>query len=120
MRTIKDVIISGAIGPVWDHVVSLSKSRLPAKGGDCGKPSSIDIFEISPPVKMSFKSVELGFPILTTLELSRKGKRTSLRVIVTGWEAVGSERARAEMPKVSLEWEKTLALIKTNVELSSK
>src|SRR4030067_3512094 len=96
MRIIKDVIISGSIGPVWAQVVSQEKLNVTARGGDGDGSHPVEIFEMKPPTRLSYKSKGSGHPGITTIELSQRGKRTSLRVIVTGWEKVGHERARAE------------------------
>jgi hypothetical protein len=118
MRIIKDVIISSSIEPVWTHVVG--KCGPNSRGMDGENPQAIEDFEICPPTKLSYRSVVSGHPIITTLELSQRGKRTGLRVTVTGWEKAGPERARMEMPRLSLEWERALALIKRKFEAPPK
>jgi len=120
MRIIKDVIISGSIEPIWAQVVSEDRLNITASGGDGDAPHPYEIFEVKAPTRLSYRSIVSGHPVITTIELSQKGKRTSLRVIVTGWEKVGHERAKAEMPKISMEWEKVLGSIKRDIESSTK
>ncbi len=117
MRIIKDVIISGAIEPIWDHLIAMSQAEIKAgDGASAGRP---DVLVMDPPSRLSYKTLAGGLPLITTFELTRRGKRTGLRVTVAGWEDNRSERARAEMPRMSLDWEKALARIKRHFESTS-
>ena len=54
--------------------------------------------------------------LTTTYRLTPKGKRTMLKVTISGWEMMDQQQARREVPRVSLEWEKRLGLIKRTLE----
>jgi hypothetical protein len=117
MRIIKDVIIAGAIEPVWDQVIAESQAYIESsEGSNEARP---DVLVFSPPSKLSYKTLAGDLSLITTLELTRRGKRTGLRVTVAGWEDVRSERVRAEMPRLSLEWEKALARIRHYFETTT-
>ncbi len=116
MRIIKDVIIAEAIEPVWAQVVAGGWPIMATAGRSEKGPAPVEMFEMNPPTRLSYRSVVAGSPVVTTIDLSRKGKRTSLRVTVTGWEEVGPERAKIEMPKISLGWERVLAALKESIE----
>jgi hypothetical protein len=134
VKIMKDVIISAAMGSAWDFLISrkyfpeLSTQKHTAGPHEKSGPSqktaapsdTTEILELTPPTRVSYKSSSADLPLVTTLELSQKGKRTALKVTVTGWEKVDLEMARAQMPGISLEWEKKLDRLKREIETSSR
>jgi uncharacterized protein YndB with AHSA1/START domain len=54
--------------------------------------------------------------LTTTYRLVPRGKRTMLKVTISGWEMMDQQQARREVPRVSLEWEKRLGVIKRTLE----
>jgi uncharacterized protein YndB with AHSA1/START domain len=124
MKIEKDVIISKSIDPVWKYLISekrfmacLESDREAfSRNREHEKPSACEILEITPPTKFSIKLLQSGVPLVTTMELSPKGKRTGMKVIVTGWDKVSHDKAKAEMPRMSLQWETRLGNMKREIE----
>jgi hypothetical protein len=120
MRIIKDVTILGTIEPIWDLIVSGEKLKIETPNNGHDSDHAYEVFEISPPTKVSYKSMTSGLSVITTLELAQKGKRTNLRVTVTGWEKASPEQAKTELPRISLGWERALGQIKRDIESPAK
>jgi hypothetical protein len=124
LRIIKDVVISKDIKPVWDYLISrpyLNGCR--SSNGEKRRRGEVlsaraDGASVSQP-RFSFVCPDPELPVSTTIELTRNGRRCSLKVIVGGWEKVGHERTKVMMPKVALEWEKRLSVIKKELESAS-
>lgn len=70
--------------------------------------------------KISFTVGHLDPTIITSFEIATRGKRTSLKVVISGWEGVDPDRARLELPLLSLEWEKRLNLLKEAIYVDKK
>lgn len=127
MRITKEVIISANKDEIWPWLteheklsviigtindLKLKKNGLVEfDGGECWK-----VINSEPPERLSFRTGIQGMRLTTSLELTSKGKRTNLRVNISGWENIAAEKARIEMPKVSLNWEKRLNRIKKVIE----
>ncbi len=127
MRITKEVIIAANKDEIWPWLTEQDKlgviigtiidlkmkknGQVEFNGGECWK-----MLNPEPPEKLSFRIGIMGMHLTTTLELTSKGKRTNLRVNITGWEDIDIEKARIEMPKVSLNWEKRLNRIKKVIE----
>jgi hypothetical protein len=75
---------------------------------------------VKPLEKLTLNANAPALPTTTTVDLITKGRRTSLKVTINGWEKIDSDRARLEMPRVSLEWEKNLNRIKQAIETGLK
>ena len=55
-------------------------------------------------------------PITTTCEILPRGKRTLLKVTISGWENMDLDESKKIVPRISLEWERRLGLLKRSVE----
>ena len=131
MRITKEVIIAANKDEIWPWLTEQEKlgviigaivdlkmkknGQVEFDGGECWK-----MINSEPPEKLSFRTGILGMHLTTTLELTSRGRRTNLRVNISGWENIAMEKARVEMPKVSLNWEKRLSRIKKVIESSQK
>jgi uncharacterized protein YndB with AHSA1/START domain len=71
---------------------------------------------IRPREQLSLRLENETVCLTTTYNLSPKGRRTMLKVTITGWDLMEQEKARLEVPRVSLEWEKRLGRIKRTLE----
>jgi hypothetical protein len=124
MKIVKEVLIKATKADIW---LWLTEDKALRKLFNFGSGSKVVRLETpllasktgrihtEPPNKIS--SCAGNMPtIVTTLELLEQGKRTRLKVTISGWETVDSETARIEMPKISLAWEKKLNRLKKAIE----
>jgi hypothetical protein len=124
MKIVKDVMISTAIESIWTYLISdnrlFATRKRRAEQGQARHGRNLrphyEIMESTPPNSLTLKSLIPDLPIVTTLELSQKGRRTGLKVIITGWDKISHDRAKNEMPKIAMEWEKILSVIKKEME----
>lgn len=128
MKITKEVTISAAQNEIWawitdetklQHIWGAGTKADIRKNGRIVIPRSGQkwkVLAVKPPCRLSVNTGAPAKPIITAIELLAKGHRTSLKVTLSGWETIDPERARVEMPLVSLDWEKTLNLIKKAIE----
>ncbi len=121
MKIVKEVIISASIDEIWPWLSSeamqksywdIKSQTLPAHHFTTPKGE--------PPYRLSVKTSTIAPSVTTTLELSERGKRSGLKVTISGWENLDPDKARLQMPQVSLDWERKLSLIKKSIESSLK
>ncbi len=132
MEINKEVAIKASLEDVWAYLTEGGKSghiwSLEARAGSkkgglvrfSGSKETLIIKSIKPPRHLSLSGKSRTVSITTSCDLSPRGKRTILKVTISGWEMMDQEEARKEMPRVSLEWEKRLNLIKRTIESVQK
>ncbi len=132
MEINKEVAIKASLEDVWSCLTDVGKSgciwdsKIRAgfkKGGlvkFSGSKETLRVKNIKPPRHLSLSGESRAVSITTNCDLVPRGKRTILKVTISGWEIVDQEEARKEVPRVSLEWEKRLNLIKQTVESLQK
>jgi hypothetical protein len=124
MKIVKEVLVKASKADTWHWLTegkAMHKLFSPGSGSKAARsttsntPSEIEKIHTDPPNKIS--SFKISAPtIITTMELSEQGRRTRLKVTISGWETVDSETAKIEMPKISLAWEKKLSRLKKAIE----
>ena len=132
MKIEKEVLLPASVEEVWPWLVNVdklqniwskgplsetpkNKSRLPSVPKESWKVLSSKLQQ-----KISFTVDRLAPTIITSFELATRGKRTSLKVVISGWESVDADKARTELPQLSLEWEKRLNLLKEAICIDKK
>ncbi len=132
MEINKEVAIKASLEDVWSYLTDVEKSRyilsLKVKGDlkigslvkFSGSEETLVVISIKPPEHLSLSGKSKTVSITTNCDLLRRGKRTVLKITVSGWEMMDPEEAQIEVPRVSLEWEKRLKLIKRTIELAQK
>jgi hypothetical protein len=125
MKIIKEVVIAAAMDNVWSWLNANSKVFNLSSGRD-GEPESqrvseaeqnVTLINCISPNRLVISTIE-GQAVTTSVDLIEKGRHVGLKVTISGWENVDPEQARLEMPRVSLDWEKKLGLIKKAIESS--
>jgi hypothetical protein len=121
MKIVKEVIISASMNDIWPWLSSESmiKNYWDAKG-PLPSFAQARMPEGEPPLKLAVRTPAIAPSIVTTLELSERGKRSGLRVTITGWDDIEPDKARLRMPQVSLDWERKLSYIKKKIESTFK
>jgi len=131
MRITKEVTISADVNVTWTWLLNAYSIKSPGGSRDDKisvrnqprprrKKSGLKLYAFDPPNKLSFSGDNLNSSIVTTFDLNPRGKGTSLKVTVTGWDKIETEKARLEMPKVSFTLEKKLGEFKKAIEKSIK
>ncbi len=132
MEINKEVAIKASLEDVWSYLTDVEKSRyiwsLELKAGlkigslvkFSGSKETLVVKSIKPPGHLSLSGKSKTISITTNCDLLPRGKRTILRITISGWEMMDPEEAQIEVPRVSLEWEKRLNLIKRTIELAQK
>ena len=128
MKIVKDVVINASAADTWSWLTG--DGALPAllnSASDSEKKRAENplwpskFIEVIPEPARTISLASGSIPIVRTiLELSEQGKRTGLKVTVSGWDGVDPELARSTLLKVSLAWEKKLGILKKTIELASK
>jgi uncharacterized protein YndB with AHSA1/START domain len=110
---------TGKSGHIWSSKVksSLRKGSLLRFSGS---KETLRVKSIKPPGHLSLSEESGAVSIITNCDLLPRGKRTILKVTISGWEKMDQEEACKEIPRVSLEWEKRLNLIKRTIESVQK
>ncbi len=124
MKIVKEVLIKATKADIWLWLTEDKALRKLLNSGGGSKAVRSEAAPLAfrtgrihaePPNKIS--SCAENMPtIVTTLELLEQGKRTRMKVTISGWETVDAETARIEMPKISLAWEKKLNRLKKAIE----
>lgn len=132
MEINKEVAIKASLEDVWSYLANEGKSgdiwnsKVEAyfKKGSLvkfsGSKETLRVKSIKPPGHLSLGGKSKAVSITTNCDLVPRGKRTVLKVTISGWEMMDQEEARKEVPRVSLEWEKRLNLIKRTIESAQK
>lgn len=128
MEINKEVAINASPEDVWSYLTERRKSayiwsskpRADFKKGSLvrfsGSKETLRVRSIKPPLHFSLGRKSKTASITTNCDLVPRGKRTILKVAISGWEMMDQEEARKEVPRISLEWEKRLNLIKRTIE----
>lgn len=128
MEINKEVAIKASLEDVWLYLTGERKSgyiwssevKADFKKGSLvkfsGSKETLRVKSIRPPRHLSLSGRSKAVSITTNCDLLLRGKRTVLKVTIRGWEMMDQEEARKEVPRVSLEWEKRLNLIKRTIE----
>jgi hypothetical protein len=118
MKIAKEVIISAPINDIWSWLCADAFMQNNVDEEPTCKSIRIPkLAATDPPRRLSFTTPALP-SIKTIMELSEKGRRTCLRVTINGWEEIDPDKARHQMPQISLDWERKLGQIKKAVENS--
>jgi len=132
MEINKEVAIKASLEDVWSYLINEGKSgyiwsskvKVGFKKGDLVRFSeskeTLRVKSAKPPRHLSLGGKSKAVSITTNCDLVPRGKRTILKVTISGWEMMDQEEARQEVPRVSLEWEKRLNLIKRTIESAQK
>ena len=124
MKIEKEVLLPVSVDEVWPWLIDVDKLQAvwsygPGSDASISKPklSRIPreiwkIIDSKPLQKISFSVDKLPPSIITSFELSKRGRRTSLKVVIEGWESVNQDKAQQELPRLSMEWENRLNLLK--------
>lgn len=132
MEINKEVVIRASLEDVWSYLAEEGKSghiwsskiKAGLKKGCLlrfsGSKETLKVRNTKPPRHLSFSGKSKSVSITTDCDLLPRGKRTVLKVTISGWEMMDQEEARKEVPRVSLEWEKRLNLIKRTIESAQK
>lgn len=132
MKIEKEVLLPASVEEVWPWLVNVN--RLQSIWSDKTESDSpLGNTKLSPDHKESWKVISsklqekisftvghLAPTIITSFEITTRGKRTSLKVVISGWEGVDPDKARLELPLLSLEWEKRLNLLKEAIRIDKK
>lgn len=128
MEINKEVAIKASPEDVWSYLTGKEKSgyiwsskgKADFKIGSLvkfsGSKETLRVRSVKPPRHLSLSKKSKAVSITTNCDLLPRGKRTILKVTIRGWEMMDQEEARKEVPRVSLEWEKRLNLIKRTIE----
>jgi hypothetical protein len=132
MKIEKEVMLPASVEEVWPWLVNVNKlqsiwsngAESPALNGktklSLGRRENWKVLSSKLQEKISFTIGHLAPTVITSFEIATRGKRTSLKVVISGWEGVDPDRARLELPLLSLEWEKRLNLIKQAICIDTK
>lgn len=128
MKIDKEVMITASLDEVWSFLTN-ERTLASVWGQQVSadfRPNGVVRFPqqqieqkikcFRPPKQLSLCLQNESVCLTTTYCLTTRGRRTMLTVTVSGWDMMEQERARQELPRVSLEWEKRLGLIKRSVE----
>lgn len=132
MEINKEVAIKASLEEVWSYLtgrektgyIGISKARPGLKKGGLvkfsGSKEILRVKSAKPPRHLSLIGKSKKVFITTNCDLLPRGKRTILKITVSGWETMNQEEARKEVPRVSLEWEERLNLLKREIESVQK
>ncbi len=132
MEIIKEVSIKTDISELWGYLINRKileeawGQRVKAdfkKNGYIQFPDSGQTWKITEMERdevLSFSNKIAASTLLTSCRLIARGKRTILKVTISGWENIEQEISRKEIPKISMEWEKRLNNFKKTVEKAIK
>ncbi len=133
MDIIKEVIVKANVDYVWSCLQQKKTvfiNKKPEKNkADCREIGLLDssnlkrkweICQIKPLNFMILKGKDRLSGISIKIELSKKNTKTLMKLRITGWERIGEEISRKEIPKISLEWENYLKRRKKIIESSNK
>lgn len=127
----KEIILRAGPKDVWRYITSLnhfselwnSRIEFVLKKGEFIKlldtGESVLVKNVVP-----FKSLSLlggygSLPILTSYSLIAGKNKTTLKIVVSGWEKIAESEVRRRLPALSFEWEKRLVSIKRKIESSA-
>lgn len=132
MKIEKEVMLPATVEEIWgwlnntDRLQSIWPSKLDSES--INDPSNLSlplkenwiVVDSKPPLLKCFTTGSPDCSIITAFELTPRGKRTSLKVTISGWENLDLKKATFEMPRLSLEWEKRLNLLKQSIQFNAK